>query len=529
MPESAALGTERRPQHRSIVERILITGTLQLDTPAHFGNGDADAFTDLPLLRDEAEGHPLLLGTSLAGALRNFVCAVARSNAEVANAGKLFGAEKGFDQPEDDKWQSHLIVHDALGKAADYERRDGVAIDQVTCTAADDKKFDIQLLAAGSTFELRFELLIADESELARQKINRRDLLTALAIALSGLERGEISMGARKRRGLGRCSVQGWSVRRYDLCAETGLLAWLVSERENPGDWAPTIDAISEPTIKAALEAALGEPFPEIQSNLWAARLTAEFSLQSSLLVRSGIWAETDDEDSEWSSDMVHLHSPRSTKSGGQKLVPIVAGTSWGGALRSRATRIVNTIAAGLTSPVGNNDQRAKAQGLIADLFGPSDIARHTDNARASRLSISETEITGGRMLEQTRVKLDRFTGGSFASALFSEQPLFGNRNTRLKLNLTLCPAYDEEASDQRQQAEIGLLLLLLKDLWTGDLPLGGEVGIGRGRLQGVRATLEVGADSYDIAWKDDGRLSLNDDQAAVLQKYVDALVKELT
>ena len=40
----------RRPTHRQIVERIVITGTLVLETPAHFGNGDADAFTDMPLL-----------------------------------------------------------------------------------------------------------------------------------------------------------------------------------------------------------------------------------------------------------------------------------------------------------------------------------------------------------------------------------------------------------------------------------------------------------------------------------------------
>jgi len=36
----------------------------------------------------------------------------------------------------------------------------------------------------------------------------------------------------------------------------------------------------------------------------------------------------------------------------------------------------------------------------------------------------------------------------------------------------------------------VGLLLLLLKDLWTGDLPLGGESSVGRGRLKGKTASL---------------------------------------
>jgi hypothetical protein len=45
-------------------------------------------------------------------------------------------------------------------------------------------------------------------------------------------------------------------------------------------------------------------------------------------------------------------------------------------------------------------------------------------------------------------------------------------------------------AIQQPTDAEIGLLLLLLKDLWTGDLPLGGEISVGRGRLQGIIARL---------------------------------------
>ena len=38
--------------------------------------------------------------------------------------------------------------------------------------------------------------------------------------------------------------------------------------------------------------------------------------------------------------------------------------------------------------------------------------------------------------------------------------------------------------------AEKGLLMLLLKDLWAQDLPVGGEVSVGRGQLQGVCATI---------------------------------------
>ena len=53
------------------------------------------------------------------------------------------------------------------------------------------------------------------------------------------------------------------------------------------------------------------------------------------------------------------------------------------------------------------------------------------------------------------------------------------------------------------RQAQVGLLLLVLKDLWTGDLPLGGESSVGRGRLRGQEATLTQKSRGKDAGeWK---------------------------
>jgi hypothetical protein len=40
---------------------------------------------------------------------------------------------------------------------------------------------------------------------------------------------------------------------------------------------------------------------------------------------------------------------------------------------------------------------------------------------------------------------------------------------------------------------------LVLKDLWTGDLALGGEKGIGRGVLEGIRAVIKYEDNTYVI------------------------------
>jgi hypothetical protein len=47
---------------RGIRQRLVIEGDLILQTPAHFGNGDGDDLTDMPLLLDPlTERCPLLL------------------------------------------------------------------------------------------------------------------------------------------------------------------------------------------------------------------------------------------------------------------------------------------------------------------------------------------------------------------------------------------------------------------------------------------------------------------------------------
>ncbi|NOZ71279.1 MAG: hypothetical protein GXP38_05090 [Chloroflexi bacterium] len=60
---------------RNIRERIYISGKLKLLTPAHFGNGQrqGNELVDMSLLMDEVEGKALLPGTSVGGALRNYL------------------------------------------------------------------------------------------------------------------------------------------------------------------------------------------------------------------------------------------------------------------------------------------------------------------------------------------------------------------------------------------------------------------------------------------------------------------------
>jgi CRISPR/Cas system CSM-associated protein Csm3 (group 7 of RAMP superfamily) len=185
--------------------------------------------------------------------------------------------------------------------------------------------------------------------------------------------------------------------------------------------------------------------------------------------------------------------------------------------LRHRALRIANTLA-----PDG------QGVALVEQLFGrsPREDEDDEEGLTASRVVVRETEVTGVRPLVQTRVKIDRFTGGAYPAALFSEEPVFGGPDSRVQVKLTLRNPEDHE---------VGLLLLLLKDLWTGDLPVGGESSVGRGRLQGQKATLRwfgrtAEPEEWEITKANEGLQVQGDRQRleACVQALNDYLAKEV-
>lgn len=422
---------------RKITERVVVEANLVLQTPAHFGNGDGDEIVDMPLLVDPLDGiSPLLTGASVTGALRNYLQTVTAGygNAQETDAvTKLFGGSKGDDEGE----QSPLIIGDALGSNGGIELRDGVKIDGKSRTAEEGKLFNLEAWQAGTTFPLRFELIICEQDDATALK-------QALATALHGLEADEITLGARKRRGYGQIAIQdSWRVKRYDLTTATGLVSWL----EQSGT------AITNANIATAL----GVPLLDQDARCYF-DVRATFSLDGALLIRGNSLLGHE------GPDAMHLHTKR-LDNNSNDLTPVISGTSLAGAFRARARKIAQTLGIDL--------------GIIAEIFGNMD----NNQKQASRITIKETAIQkpANTKLVQNRISIDRFTGGVKEGALFNEQPVFGSEQTEVTLELRLI---------NPKPSEMGLLMLCLKDLWTSDLPLGGTSSIGRGRLKGKEATL---------------------------------------
>lgn len=427
---------------RRIVARWVITADLVLESAAHFGGGP-EGTADMTILRDAREGRPLLPGTSLAGALRSHLADVLGGyyRSEAPEVALLFGDARDDDLGR----QSPLIVFDSLGKLSNdqtLEIRDGVQIEGATGTAKENKKFDFEILPAGTRFPLRFELVVSENADEGK-------LLRLLVTSLNGLASGDIALGMRRSRGLGALRAERWKAVRYDLSRREGWWQWLSTDprqRYLPDD----VPADDDP------EAALRKAYPALKiatpPDDQRRRLLFELKLQlkSGLLVRSAP-VEPD------APDVVHLQSAGS---------PVLPGTSLAGVLRARALRIARLV----------RGDRDDAERWVSGMFGPRReevVSRSKEKLWASRLRISESIVKDGTRMRTTRVRIDRFTQGVDSSALFEEEPDYmGKVCIRMELR-------------NPQPGEAGLLLLVLKDLMSGDLAVGGTASVGRGIFSG--------------------------------------------
>ena len=478
---------------RYIFARTLIHGRLELQSPTLISNGASDLPTDMALLRDLVEARALIPGSSIAGALRAYLKQFGYDEAA------LFGAELSHEASEGD--QSALLVSDALSTNIVLSMvRDGVRIDGATRTASAGAKYDLELLPAGTCFNLYFELLHEVPFDAQAKFPNwekstdyNQQRLELLAQALYGLETEQIPLGMRKQRGLGLCKVTNWQIWHYRLTEPAQMLQWLMFDHADP----PTPN-YAGPSI--------GEAFGlEVQRlSLSQCQIRVEFGLDQSLLIRS---ANSDP----YAPDDRYLKTRWADAD--VKGYPVIPGTSWAGIMRHRAEKILATLK--------NNAQTLpEPDELIKALFGyvPTDQQARLkkDQIKRSRVRFHDSVIhPADTDYIQTRIAVDRFTGGPFPSALLAEQPVWGLPETQIALELMI---------EEFEAYDVGLLLLVIKDLWLGDLTVGGEQSIGRGVLTGRTFTLWINGEAYHFR-QTDGQLTLEPKTAEKLQAYVNAFL----
>lgn len=215
--------------------RLEITGTLSTMTALRVGAGKSidPTSSDMPVLKD-ALGRPLIPGSSFKGAMRSHLESFMRGidlkfandpselvspywmnkvkdlKKKVDDDKNLTGNEKDAKLTSDliketdrvsllfgSPWMAgklqiqdlHVVPEIWFGQ---YQERDGVSIDRDTETAADGRKYDFQVVPAGTQFSFRAIVENASDAELG-----------LLMIGLTQFENEMIPLGGGTSRGLG--------------------------------------------------------------------------------------------------------------------------------------------------------------------------------------------------------------------------------------------------------------------------------------------------------------------------------------
>lgn len=447
-----------------ILGRITVRGRLHLAAPLLIGEGESGEDRndrDIHVLRSK-DGVPFIPGTSLAGALRSFIEADTPCAADI-----LFGTmHRTGGESVCDERQSAVSLYDVELNDAVIGSRDGVHIDDVTGTAIDAHKYDYEIVESGAGGPFYAKILL--------RRVHQKDehMLKETLLRLSELLRGGFHVGALTTKGFGRMQLRDMVVDCYDFRRTEDAIAWLSPQRGNAA-WHMAYD-----------DTAQAEPPPAKGDFV----ITADFALTGALIVRDSV-DPLAAADAEKSPD-----ARMKTNAAGQNIIP---GTSLKGVLRHRAAYILYAL----------GKEQTQAEAFIDRLMGTT--------AARGRFIVEET-VVDAEMHTQMRSRIDRFTGGTIPSALFSTAPVWrekdGGRSVTLRFGVR-----------QANKQEAGLCVLLLKDLWLGRTAIGGEKSIGRGTLEGLHAVIHYRGRCYELT---QGQ-SFAADTVQTLQGYVTALCEE--
>jgi CRISPR-associated RAMP protein (TIGR02581 family) len=242
--------------------KYIIKGTIINETGLHIGSGNdslSPIQVDNSVIRDN-NGNPFIPGSSLKGVLRSYVermltnveerksyddeelysCFIVsepcidndeakeikknKDSKEIAqqfykrmcDVCKIFGCNH---------FSSRLQIKDMRlsDKKANIVKRDGVAIDRDTGTAADGKKYDFEVVSPGARFEFYMTLENIEEKH--------EDLLKMI---IRTLRDGEIKIGGKTSAGLGDIILTEEKVYRID---KTNLKEYLINGLNDEMRW----------------------------------------------------------------------------------------------------------------------------------------------------------------------------------------------------------------------------------------------------------------------------------------------------
>jgi CRISPR/Cas system CSM-associated protein Csm3 (group 7 of RAMP superfamily) len=382
-------------KHR-IIGKIIIRAKIINTSPLLIGKGEGESSdTDIILWHD---GRPYIPGSSLAGVLRKRFCewcSIKDKDQNRKEIEKFWGTD---DSKQKETFQSHIIFDDLLPqKSSNFKItiRDGVRIEHKTNIAAEQGKFDYQLLEPGVIFDFKAEVTI-------REGMDPGVFIKIVLSIGEILKNNDFRIGALTSGGFGKIHVEEFNAYHLNFSSDdenqtkTAAKAWFDYLKSGT----PDVTFLIKETQPFAL-------------NHKTFAVDADFKIKSALITGS------------YSSNPDMPDKSQLTSNGKY----VLSGKAIRGALRHRAVKILNTL---------NCDGEEK----IKSLMGYVDPQNPKTRAIKSRLRIEESHLNGFEAMTQNRIRIDRFTGGAMDGALFNSAPVWqkGDEHTHAQISQSLIP-----------------------------------------------------------------------------------------
>lgn len=455
---------------RKIQSRLKVNGILVAQSPIHVGGINDNPQVDLALATN-GQGEYYIPGTSLAGGLRGWM----QSFVNLKTLETLWGFQEENGRGG---YASFILVEDASIQGAVAEIRDGVGIDRMWGTAAEQVKYDRAILPKGTKIPLDITLEVDSESSDSEALPPTADRKTLLAQLLKALENGEIRLGAAKTRGLGKVKLENLSIREHNLSDRNGILKMLQgkSDRLNLNNLLNGNSSFTQT--------------PQITIEI-------HWQPESSLMVKS-------------EGDGITVEILPLVSKFDNHLTFVLPGSSIKGALRTQAERIVRTVC---SLEMKEKFMEQLEIPLVEDLFGVRAKANSKSNKGIGSLFIDDCyanvninpnvwgDIQSAKtssdlrtaldqaQLQNTQqafhVAVDRWTGGAADGFLYSNLEPMGVTWQPICLQLNL-----NRLQESLRLAGIALIFLILRDIADNRIPLGYGTNRGMGSIKVINVNI---------------------------------------
>jgi CRISPR/Cas system CSM-associated protein Csm3 (group 7 of RAMP superfamily) len=408
---------------------------FRLASAMSVGSGLND-ISDRDILRN-SQGKPYIPGTTLAGIYRSLF---SKETAEC-----YFGGEETGSKLK----ESEVMVYDATLQSEKFRivSRDCVALDEYK-TGISGAKFDFEILEPGVSFCTYIEQTEKEAGKQAGEKTEEQERQEEKAedigkqIVMQWLA-GNIIIGSKTTRGLGKTELESvdmavfhWKEgQKQQEEEEQNLKQWLKFDMYENDGWE-----------KVNIEEWKKEQIPQKDIKI---RLLLKQSGGISIRKYTTAVNEPGKEQPDY-EQMAYIRENDKEKIA----YPVIPGTSWAGAFRHQMKKING--------------------GCIKDNFGicKNGEKGESENSK-SKISFSESEITGAHPKMVTRNALDRFTNATVQGALYTERTYYGGKT---ELDITL----RKDVEDEFKTA----LAAAIVDLHMGFLAVGGLTSVGRGLFE---------------------------------------------